>query len=324
MPKYKLLVARFPYGGSEAMECTDWLMDLWASVKADGRFEPYRGRIADTPITMTRNDVLVQALKAGMDYVLMVDSDMAPDCELGADPVARPFWPTTMDFMLNHSGPSVVGAPYCGPPPHENIYVFQWSTWEAHHPNVDARLEQYTREQAAVMSGIGEVAALPTGLIVFDMRAFRDHPYPYTYYEWEGDGAPCKECGQRKPGPQAKKCSTEDVTLTRDLSMRGIPMYCNWDAWAGHVKRKIVRKPRLMGPGTVAGEMRKSVLLPVKQGESMVEIRASRFQEDIDRALAKHGRGAAEHDKSVKVKHQVEVANGDIIPLSMDPGSIWG
>lgn len=281
MPKFKILLARFPYGGREESECVDWLIDVCGEIRADPRFELYRGRINDTPITMTRNAALVGAVESGMDFVMMVDSDMAPDCELGVDPAAKPFWPTTIEFMLDHKGPCVVGAPYCGPPPHENVYVFQWADRETDSPNSDGRIEQFTREQAAVMAGIQETAALPTGLIIFDTRAFKGHPHPWTYYEYEGDGSPCEKCGVRTPGPQAKKGSTEDVTLTRDLSLAGVPQYCNWDAWAGHVKRKVVRKPRLLKADAVATRMHQAIVSRRREGESLVEAKGSRFADDI-------------------------------------------
>lgn len=286
MPKFKVLLARFPYGGSEAMESVDWMIDLAVHIERDKRFELLRGRLADTPITMTRNDMVNQALAAGVDLMLMIDSDMAPDCELGEDPLAKPFWTTSVEFVLNHHGPCVVGAPYCGPPPHENVYVFEWQNFETDQPNVSIKLGQIPREKAAVLGGIQEVAALPTGLILFDMRGFRQVPPPWFSYEYEGDGPPCPTCKVPKPGLQAKKSSTEDVVLTRDLSIGGVKQYCNWDAWAGHVKRKVVRKPRLYTTDFVAEKLREAVSRGHERGDRLIDIKGGRFQADIDRALA--------------------------------------
>lgn len=286
MPKYRVLLARFPYGGSEAMECVDWLMDLSVHIDRDKRFELVRGRLADTPITMTRNDMVAQALAADIDLMLMVDSDMAPDCESGEDPFAKPFWTTSVEFVLNHNGPCVVGAPYCGPPPNENVYVFEWQNFETHQPNVSIKLGQITREKAAVLAGIQEVAALPTGLTLFDMRGFKKVPPPWFSYEFEGDGPPCDACKRPKPGLQARKASTEDVVLTRDLSIGGVKQYCNWDAWAGHVKRKVVRKPQPYTADFVAAKLREAVVRGVERGDRLVDIRPGQFQADIDQALA--------------------------------------
>jgi hypothetical protein len=52
--------------------------------------------------------------------------------------------------------------------------------------------------------------------------------------------------------------------MTRDLSFAGAeklgynPVYCNWDAWAGHWKPKCVGKPQMIDPGTIGSKMRNS------------------------------------------------------------------
>src|SRR5262249_2426190 len=148
------------------------------------------------------------------------------------------FWDTTLEFMLAHNGPCVVAAPYCGPAPHENVYVFRWASFQTGHPNPDNRLEAYTREEAAGLKSIQRAAALPTGLIMIDMRAIEAIKPPYFYYEW-------------KTQEEMQKASTEDVTFTRDLAFAGIPIYCNWGAWAGHWKMKCVGKPHIIGPDDV-------------------------------------------------------------------------
>ncbi len=264
MPKYRVFVQRFPYGSVEHTPCVTWLMEFAQHVTKDPRFDVIFGKpLDDTPITMTRNRSVELARKAGADFLLMIDSDMDPDCELGRDPRAKEFWPTTIDFMLKHQGPCVVGAPYCGPPPLENIYVFNWQKMETNPGNNDMqglKLGQFSREHAYIMSGIQEVAALPTGLIVFDMRGFENIKTPYFSYEYYGDGPKCEACGQPKRGPEAEKCSTEDVVTTRDLSIAGVPQYCNWDAWAGHRKMKTVRKPDLFTADGVAAKMHEALV----------------------------------------------------------------
>lgn len=260
MAKYRLLVARFPYRPEEP-ECVDWLMGLEGWAATDPRLEMEVHRFADTPITMTRNQAVRTALREDFDLLLMVDNDVAPDVERGFDPSARPFWPAALEFVLGHPGPCVVGAPYCGPPPHENVYVFRWKAKESHCPDRGVSIEQYGREEAAALSGIQEVAALPTGLILFDVRAFKALPAgrPAFSYQYKGDGPECAGCGQPRPGEQAEKASTEDVVLTRDLSLAGVKQYCAWDSWAGHVKRKVVRKPRPVTPDAAAEEIRAAI-----------------------------------------------------------------
>lgn len=257
--KVDLLVARFPYRPEEP-ELVDWLMGLEPACVRDGRVGRFDvAKFADTPITMTRNAAAMEALRGGYDYLLMVDNDVAPDCERGEDPLAEPFWPVALDFAINHRGPCVVGAPYCGPPPEELPYVFRWQNRETGSANPSESLQMYTREEAAAMSGVQEVAALPTGLILFDVRAFKALPPPWFTYQYRGDGPECPACGFDVPRLQAQKASTEDVVVTRDLSILGVRQYCAWDSWAGHVKRKVVRRPRPVTPDAVARRLRETV-----------------------------------------------------------------
>lgn len=290
MPKFKVMVVRFPYGGREDSECVDWLMKTYHAIATDPRFEVVNWRINDTPITMTRNLAFDQAVRQGVDFLLIVDSDMAPDVELGEDPTAKPFWPSTIDFMLRHAGPCVVAAPYCGPPPHENVYVFTWGNLRNDSRDGDVRIDQYSREHAAGMTGIQEAAALPTGLMLIDCRVFQKLTPPYTYYEFEGVGHPCDACGQPHRGPETKKASTEDVTFSRDLALAGVPMYCNWDAWAGHVKRHVVRKPRPYTTDSVAQKMRQAILSRRNANERIVDVgpKDGRLAALVKDALLKH------------------------------------
>ena len=183
---------------------------------------------------------VIEARNLGLDVLVMVDSDMMPDCQ----PEGKPFFQEAFDFLYKSyaRGPVVVGAPYCGPTPHECVYVFKWESKANSQINPNYSLSMFSRREATQMAGIGNVAALPTGLIMFDMRAFElTEPKnmdskPWFYYEWTDKYA-------------SKKASTEDVTVTRDMSLAGIqqlgynPIYCAWDSWAGHWKPHLVTKP---------------------------------------------------------------------------------
>lgn len=250
--KLKVGFAFFPYGGnggtsSEVPDIRDWICETLAKIRRDDRISEVAHRnFSDTPITMTRNAAVVWAREQNVDVLVMVDSDMQPDCERDEDPLAKPFWDTSFDFIYQNwsKGPHVVCAPYCGPPPVSNVYVFQWALDENDCPNTPPRLEAYTREEASRLGGILPCAAQPTGLIMFDMRAFElTDPLKtktqngWFYYEWYDPFA-------------SQKASTEDVTATRDIAMAGHAVlgrdviFCNWDAWAGHWKPKLMRKPR--------------------------------------------------------------------------------
>ena len=234
MAKFKILFCRFPGGHAENPDCTDWFVRAMMQAKADPRIEKVMSwYISDTPITMGRNRAIEVAKSYGVDFVVMVDSDMFPDMYQGHDPKAKPFFPLAFDFLVKHQGPAMIAVPYCGPPNIENVYIFKWATQQTNHPNPDLKIDQYTREEAAVATGIEEVAALPTGLCMFHLSAVDRLKPPYFYYEW-------------KDKREQEKASTEDVTFTRDLAFAGVPIYCAWDSWAGHWKQKCVGRPGII------------------------------------------------------------------------------
>ncbi len=242
-----VLLMRFPYGGSERGEVVDWVADVTFWAAREERIKDFKiGKLNDTQITMTRNEAVRIAQDLKYDLLIMVDSDMAPDWE----PDGVKFLPAAFDFWWKHAGPCVVAAPYCGPPPDENPYAFLWRNAQNDTPEVEARLCMYTRDEAADLHGIKRVAALATGLILIDMKAFaaiEDPERPYFYYEFSD-----KRC--------CKKASTEDVTFSRDLDLAGVPMYVAWDSWAGHSKNKIVRKPQPIRLPALPGKFVKAVL----------------------------------------------------------------
>lgn len=260
--RLKLLICCFSYGGnggmkSEHPDVRDWLIDNLPRIEGDPRIESVaRLDIADTPITMTRNRAVMTARKAGADLLLMIDSDMAPDNLIGRDYTALRFWDVAFPAIYEHwdKGPLVIGAPYCGPPPEENVYVFRWRTNESDHPGVDLMLDMYSREEAAERTGLEEVGALPTGMILFDMRAFaltepkREGDHSWFYYEYSDLY-------------QTSKVSTEDVTATRDISLIGTqvlgynPLRVAWNCWAGHWKPKCVSKPTVIHAGNVGKKL---------------------------------------------------------------------
>jgi predicted O-methyltransferase YrrM len=251
--RLKVGIATFSYGGnggmkSEHPDVRDWMIQTICKAQKDPRISKIgHFDLADTPITMTRNQAVLKARENKVDVLVMIDSDMGPDSELGTDPEAKPFFETAFDFLYNHwhKGPVCVAAPYCGPPPNENVYVFQWDNYNNDQVDGNFKLDAYTRAHAGMMTGIAPIAAAPTGLIMYDMRCFeltepRDaNSKPWFYYEWTDKY-------------QAYKSSTEDVTQTRDLSLAGQqilgynPVFCAWNSWAKHWKPIGVRKPRPM------------------------------------------------------------------------------
>jgi hypothetical protein len=226
-------------------------------MKQDARIGEIHNEIFDdTPITMTRNLAVERAKLKRADILLMIDSDMAPDICLDtstrpamhAMKHARPFWDSSFDHMIKHHGPCLIASPYCGPPPHENIFVFYWDNKQSNHPNVDMRMEQFTRESAAQRLGFEEVAALPTGLMIIDMRIFDEPTFAPPYFKYEFSDK-----------FETRKGTTEDCYFTRNASLSGFKVYCNWSAWSGHVKRKVVCPPTMLTPDSVRKDFREAV-----------------------------------------------------------------
>lgn len=231
MAKYKVCIACFPGGGTTSMHTVPWLLETYGKMLADpriGKGNVLFWHVADTPVTMTRNKALMFAEQHECDYVLMLDNDMRFDLPYED---AKPFWDEAFEFALKHKGPCVIGAPYCGPPPNENVYVFRFENTMNDDPNPNFKLRPYDRHHAAELHGVQRVAALPTGLMLIDMKAVKELPHPRFYYEWTD-------------GTHTEKASTEDVTFSRDLTYAGVPLYCTWDSWAGHIKPKLVGRPQ--------------------------------------------------------------------------------
>jgi len=251
MPQYKVMFARFPYGGEEAYQSSDWMIETVWKAKTDPRISDVYGRVYnDTPVTSTRNRAVKHAKELGCDYLVMIDSDMAPDI---AYPGAKPFWDTAWEFVLQHRHkPCLIAAPYAGPPPKELPYIFHWRNGQSENPNCDFELVLMSREEAAIRGGIEEVAALPTGLMLIDMRVHDYISPPYFEYEWADEPF------------RTEKGSTEDVYYTRNVSLAGCPVYVAWDCWAGHLKTKLVGKPEFLK----ASDIRECFLGALKRGHN--------------------------------------------------------
>lgn len=282
--KLHVFFSFFPYGGngstsSEHPNIRNWFAKTIAYCKTDPRIGELTTRdYADTPITMTRNRAVVEAREVGADVLVMIDSDQHIDLYTDIDDRAKDFFPSTFDFLYNRKMNGLVttvGAPYCGPPPSECVYIFKWCNDETGHPNADHKLSMYSREEGAVAAGIQPVAALPTGCIMFDMKMFditdpkleyqallakygdpkiaRALTNPWFYYEWKDIYA-------------CTKASTEDVTVSRDMVLCAYAklgynsMFCNWDAWVGHYKPKCVGKPVLLTSESINDKYREAVL----------------------------------------------------------------
>jgi len=271
---------------------------------------------------MTRNQAVCEARKAGADVLVMVDSDQRPDKYLPEtypdeapywDTTAEPFFETAFDFLYQHwnEWPVCIGAPYCGPPPIENVLVFHWTNAQSEHPNADLVLTQYTRPEGAQMQGIHPCAALPTGVIMFDIRLFeltganppdfqkRTAEHLRLYQGQELNDSTIHEISdwlaqqkyraeqswfyyEWKTPEQAEKASTEDVTATRDISLAALsrygqnPVHCAWSSWAGHWKPKCVGKPIMLTANDVSDTLARAITEGRDSRRRMVDIQGGK------------------------------------------------
>ena len=308
-------------GGSSSLHpnVAEWFAQtlLWA--KGDPRIGEIHSRfLSDTPVTMVRNQFVMEARSVGADVMICCDSDQSPSFHAD-DPTFKPFVPSSFDYLYAHwdKGPVVIAAPYRGNPPQENMFVFHWEQTSGDYGDeTSLKLEQYTRHQAAMMRGIQEIAAAPTGLIMYDMRAFeliepcklskrevldlvaqgkmtlneaeRNLSDGWFYYQW-------------KDGYAMEKASTEDVTFTRDISMVGQaklgynPLLCNWDSPIGHHKFYCVPgRPKLLTVDQITGNFQRALQADRRAG--VVQVDAKDYAKGWERQIAsQHHNGNGKH-----------------------------
>ncbi len=307
--KVDVLIAQFAYAGNGGVaailpELGTWLASLTQTLNKDERI----GRVAvkrygDIPLTMERNRVVRDAIEGSFDLIVMLDSDNVPDLYLGKKPWAKAFWDSSFDFAFDRllrGIPTVVAAPYCGPPPHpvnggeENVYVFYSQANRTENVQPFHRFEAYSREHASQMRGIQEMAAGPTGCILYTTSAFQlmefdRRPIAQILADFKAGALTAEQCQRRIQAQsyffyeftdqwQTRKASTEDVTNTREIAMagqlkHGEPVaFCNWDAWAGHMKPHCVGMPEPIRMEQVSAVYQEAVLKGVKADESFGEV----------------------------------------------------
>jgi hypothetical protein len=258
-PKVDVLIVLFAYSGNGGIPGTIPEIAMWMAKNVhEMKIDPRIGRVGtmtlcDTPITMTRNRAVAAALAGGFDMLLMLDSDNEPDGYLGRDPQAKPFWEVAFNHAYDRliaGKPTLIFAPYCGPPPHpvpkagttdhgEVPYLFQWTSNESDVEQPAFKLDILTRREAALMRGIHPVAAGPTGVFLMTLNSVEGMNRPLFDYQYNDDWS--------------EKHTTEDVFFTRNCSLfwqhkiGENVCFAACDSWALHHKIKRVGRPVLIG-----------------------------------------------------------------------------
>jgi hypothetical protein len=311
--KLKILFAQFAYAGNGGVATVlphyvPWFAKVYKQLSADPRVEQVAiKQYGDIPLDIERNRVVFDAKQHGFDVIVMLDSDNVPDLYLGHRSDAKSFIETSFNFLYEREIrgiPTVVCAPYCGPPPHptkggsENVYVFFATHDEGDDSKPDfvgrIKFEAYSREHAAIMRGIQVCAAGPTGCIMYSTSAFDLMPvHKQTKDEILDDllaGKISKDRAKQlinmeswfyyesPDGLRTSKASTEDVTNTREIQMAGVQkhgepvVFCNWDAWAGHFKPKCVGAPSTLKIESVSNLFREAVANNISSQDQAMDI----------------------------------------------------
>lgn len=233
--KVNLLVNVFTYDETMGARVAAYIQSIPPSVASHPRVDAVVSSYTHGyPTSRCRNAACKRAKQDGFHYLLMLDDDMWPDLLVGSDPGAKPFLPTALNHALNFGRPCIVAAPYCGGPPEQRVMVMKNVCYAPDLPDgMGFKLSSYTRDEAAVQVGIQQVSALPTGVMLVDLRVLDIVPPPWFAYEYSD--APF----------DSELASTEDVVFTRNADWLQIPQFVAWDSWAGHCKRYVTGKPRL-------------------------------------------------------------------------------
>jgi len=202
------------------------------------------------PVDRMRNAALKKARDMGLHYVLYLDNDMHPDCEVGQHPKAEPFLPGALEFAVAQDRPCIVAAPYCGPPPLGTVYVSEWRENAAPvvEPASGLVRAAVRRQESAEYWEERRAAALPTGVMLIDTRIGDILPYPWFQYEYKDSPV------------NTELLLTEDSVFTRNLDLAGVPMWCRWQSWAGHHKDIKMVRPPVVDASVVPAAVREAVL----------------------------------------------------------------
>lgn len=175
------------------------------------------------PIDIARSKLCTDALAREADFLLMVDDDMTPDCHLGVYDWAKPFMPTSMQYMMDHSDCALVGAPAIVPAMGYRANAF--------FPSESAnRIVLSNRAFSAERRGIEPVFSIGSGMILIQVECLKKMQQPWFIF-----------IGDDETNTQIVQ--GEDVRFGLAAREVGYYVACNWDAWAGHNKLVCYGKP---------------------------------------------------------------------------------
>lgn len=205
------------------------LTDLWFhSLASELVQDKYISKVHLHPwlspwMAMGRNVAIREALKAGADYLLMLDPDMVPDIYVGRHDAARRFWSSSLMFLRNNPS-GIVVAPYVGPRPIRNVHI-----WKA-DPSGPTRYTHDECRKLVANPQIEQVAAGGTGLMLMDCKALEKLTPPYFEDHYRN-------------GDHTELKLSFDIAFCAKCADSEVPIWCNWYAFAGHFQPTLLACP---------------------------------------------------------------------------------
>ena len=245
----KVMIARpVGFGYTQASEGT-YMFNLGIALGRDERIaESWCFEIHNARIHMARNQAVDIARQRKATHILFVDPDMSPDMYAGHKdhPEAKAFLQSSFEFLMSNPL-AVIGAPALGGAPHynSNVYVRE-QDGKSRRASHEYCLERHKTPAFEQVDGIG------TGLMIIPTKVFDLLEKPYfddTFLNEE----------------KSEIRFSQDLYFTTKCTDAGIPVYCNWYAWAGHVKSEVVGNPESVLHKVGASEWR-NVKLPASNG----------------------------------------------------------
>ena len=201
--------------GQIRQEVCNFVSNAWKQRYTDPELSNIE--IIDCPIqkfpTDTARNVLVNiAHQHNVDLLFMIDEDASPPYS---------FFKQAIQFLTKQPIPSVYGCPYLSGD--GEAQVFRFIPVHSPDPVQPAwKLLRIPRAEAFIKKGVDRVASIGTHCICYDMRVFNQIAKPYYRYSYNEDHTAVVE--------------TEDCYAHRNMVQNNIPIFCNFDSWAGHWK----------------------------------------------------------------------------------------
>jgi len=155
------------------------------------------------PIHALRNSIVENAKHLGVNKLMMMDVDQV-------------YHPQTIPQLLSHNLPVVGALVHRRYPPFDSLMMKK--------VELDERRDTYESIDEWEDGELVEVDGTGTGCVMYDMKVFRDLPYPWFRAQYNPDGSPIGE----------------DFGFCQDLKAAGYRIYVDTSVPCGHLTTMIV------------------------------------------------------------------------------------